>query len=94
MSVKIRLSRKGSKGNPFYSIVVMDSRVQRDGRFIERLGHYDPKLPKDDEKRVILDLSRAKYWISVGAQPTKVIERFLKKQSEHRKQISEKGASS
>ena len=93
MAVKIRLSRKGSKGNPFYSIVVMDSRVQRDGRFIERLGYYDPKLPKDSEKRVVLNTDRVSYWISMGAQPTNVIERFLKKQSGHRKQVSEKGSS-
>jgi len=77
MATSIRLSRGGSKKRPFYKIVVTDSRSPRDGRFIERIGSYNPLLAKDDEKRIILDVERAKHWVSVGAQPTDRVARFL-----------------
>ena len=77
MAVKIRLSRYGAKKRPYYRIVVADSRSPRDGRFIERLGTYDPLLSKDSENRVKLDLDRAKHWISNGAKPTDRVHRFL-----------------
>ena len=77
MATSIRLSRGGSKKRPYYKIVVSDSRSPRDGRFIERIGSYNPLLAKDDENRVILDVERAKHWVSVGAQPTDRVARFL-----------------
>ena len=77
MATSIRLSRGGSKKRPYYKIVVTDSRSPRDGKFIERIGSYNPLLAKTDEKRVILDTERAKHWISVGAQPTDRVARFL-----------------
>jgi small subunit ribosomal protein S16 len=77
MSVKIRLSRGGSKKRPFYSIVVADIRAPRDGRFIEKIGTFNPLLAKDDENRVILDTDRAKHWLEHGAQPTDRVLRFL-----------------
>jgi len=77
MATSIRLSRGGSKKRPYYKIVVTDSRSPRDGRFIERIGSYNPLLAKDDEKRVVLDVERAKHWVSVGAQPTDRVARFL-----------------
>lgn len=77
MATSIRLSRGGSKKRPYYKIVVSDSRAPRDGRFIERIGSYNPMLPKGDEKRVIVDVERAKHWVSVGAQPTDRVARFL-----------------
>lgn len=77
MSVVIRLSRAGAKKRPFYRLVVADSRFPRDGRFIERVGTYDPKKPKDSPERVKLELERIKYWISKGAQPSDRIMRFL-----------------
>ena len=77
MATAIRLARGGSKKRPYYKIVVTDSRSPRDGRFIERIGSYNPLLAKDDEKRVVLDAERAKHWISVGAQPTDRVARFL-----------------
>lgn len=77
MSTSIRLSRGGSKKRPFYKIVVTDSRSPRDGKFIERIGSYNPLLAKGDEKRVIVDVERAKHWVSVGAQPTDRVARFL-----------------
>lgn len=77
MATAIRLSRGGSKKRPYYRIVVTDSRSPRDGRFIERLGSYNPLLAKDDEKRVVLDVERAKHWVSVGAQPTDRVARML-----------------
>lgn len=75
--LKIRMSRGGTKKRPFYKIVVADARCPRDGRFIERLGHYNPLLPKDNVERVKFDLDRMKYWLSQGAQPSERIERFL-----------------
>ncbi len=77
MATSIRLSRGGSKKRPYYRIVVADVRAPRDGKFIEKIGTYNPLLGKDDEKRVVLDGDRAKHWLSVGAQPTDRVARFL-----------------
>jgi small subunit ribosomal protein S16 len=77
MAVSIRLSRGGSKKRPYYRIVVADARSPRDGNFIERLGSYNPLLAKDDANRVVLNVERAKHWLSVGAQPTDRVARFL-----------------
>ncbi|WP_336965075.1 30S ribosomal protein S16 [Sphingobium aquiterrae] len=77
MATSIRLSRGGSKKRPYYKIVVTDSRSPRDGKFIERIGSYNPLLGKEDPKRVVLDLDRAKHWVAVGAQPTDRVARFL-----------------
>ena len=77
MAVSIRLSRGGSKKRPYYRIVVADARSPRDGSFIERLGSYNPLLAKDDANRVVLNVERAKHWLSVGAQPTDRVARFL-----------------
>jgi small subunit ribosomal protein S16 len=77
MATSIRLARGGSKKRPYYKIVVADSRSPRDGRFIERIGSYNPLLSKDNPERVKLDLDRAKHWVSVGAQPTDRVARFL-----------------
>ena len=77
MALSIRLSRGGAKKRPVYRIVVADSRAPRDGRFIEKLGTYNPLLPKDSAERVTLDTERAAHWLSVGAQPTDRVERFL-----------------
>jgi len=77
MALKIRLARAGSKKRPYYHIVLADARAPRDGRFIERIGSYNPMLPKDSEERVKLDVERAKHWLSVGAQPTDRVARFL-----------------
>jgi small subunit ribosomal protein S16 len=77
MAMKIRLARGGSKKRPHYSIVAADSRMARDGRFIEKLGTYNPLLPKDDEGRVRMDMERVQYWLGQGAQPTDRVARFL-----------------
>ena len=77
MAMKIRLARGGSKKRPHYSIVAADSRMPRDGRFIEKLGTYNPLLPKDSEDRVKIDLDRAAHWIGKGAQPTDRVARML-----------------
>jgi small subunit ribosomal protein S16 len=77
MSLKIRLARGGSKKRPFYQIVIADARSPRDGRFIEKIGTFNPLLAKDDEKRVVLNTERAQHWIGVGAQPTDRVLRFL-----------------
>ena len=77
MAMKIRLARGGSKKRPYYSIVASDSRMPRDGRFIEKLGTYNPLLPKDSEDRVKMDLDRVKHWLDQGAQPTDRVSRFL-----------------
>ena len=79
MSLKIRLARGGSKKRPFYSIVVADARAPRDGRFIEKIGTYDPRLAKDSEARVKVDAVKAADWIKKGAQPTDRVARFLSK---------------
>ncbi len=77
MATSIRLSRGGSKKRPYYRIVVADARAPRDGKFIEKIGTYNPLLGKDDEKRVVLDGDRAKHWLSGGAQPTDRVARVL-----------------
>ena len=77
MSMKIRLARGGSKKRPFYRIVAADSRMPRDGRFIEKLGTYNPLLPKDSEDRVKMDMDRIQHWLGHGAQPTERIARML-----------------
>jgi small subunit ribosomal protein S16 len=77
MSLKIRLTRAGAKKRPFYRIVVADSRYPRDGRFIEIVGTWNPILPKNDPKRVVLETERIKEWIGKGAQPTDRVLRFL-----------------
>ena len=77
MAMKIRLARGGSKKRPHYSIVAADSRMPRDGRFIEKLGTYNPLLPKDSEDRVKMNVERVQYWLGQGAQPTDRISRFL-----------------
>ena len=77
MAMKIRLARGGSKKRPFYRIVAADSRMPRDGRFIEKLGTYNPLLPKDSEDRVKMDVERVQYWIGEGAQVTDRVSRML-----------------
>ena len=77
MALSIRLSRGGSKKRPYYRIVVADARSPRDGKFIEKIGNYNPLLAKDAENRIVLDAERAKYWLSNGAQPTDRVARFL-----------------
>jgi len=78
MAIKLRLARGGSKKRPFYRIVAADSRMPRDGRFIEAIGAWNPMLPKDGEaKRVTLNEERIKHWLEVGAQPTDRVMRFL-----------------
>jgi small subunit ribosomal protein S16 len=73
----MRLSRGGSKKRPYYKIVVADARAPRDGKFIERIGSYNPQAPKDSAERVILDTERAKHWLAAGAQPSDRVARFL-----------------
>ena len=98
MALKIRLSRGGSKKRPYYHIVVADARAPRDGRFIERIGAYNPMLPKDSGERVKLDVERAKHWLSVGAQATDRVARFLdaegllKREARNNPQKGEPGA--
>jgi len=77
MAMKIRLARGGSKKRPFYRIVASDSRMPRDGRYIEKLGTYNPLLPKDSEDRVQMNMERVQYWLGEGAQPTDRVSRFL-----------------
>ncbi|MEO0785631.1 MAG: 30S ribosomal protein S16 [Pseudomonadota bacterium] len=77
MALKIRLARGGSKKRPFYRVVVADSRMPRDGRYIEKIGVYDPRLAKDDENRVKIDGELAAAWIKKGAKPTDRVARFL-----------------
>ncbi|MCM0020412.1 MAG: 30S ribosomal protein S16 [Tagaea sp.] len=77
MAVKIRMSRGGAKNRPHYKIVVADGRFARDGRFIEKIGHYDPMLPKESDKRVVIDVERARHWLSKGAQPSDRVTLFL-----------------
>lgn len=77
MAMKIRLARGGSKKRPFYRIVAADSRMPRDGRFIEKLGTYNPLLPKDSEERVKMNIERIEYWLGQGAQPTDRVARML-----------------
>lgn len=77
MSLKIRLSRGGAKKRPFYKIVLADSRSPRDGKFLEKLGTYNPMLPHDHAQRLVLDSDRIKHWLSVGAQPTDRVAKFF-----------------
>ena len=77
MAVAIRLARGGSKKRPYYRLVVADSRNARDGRFLEKVGTYNPLLAKDSPERVKLDADRIKHWLSVGAQPSDRVARFL-----------------
>lgn len=77
MAMKIRLSRGGSKKRPFYRIVAADSRMRRDGRYIERLGTYNPLLPKDSEERVKMNMERIQYWLGEGAKPSDRVARML-----------------
>src|SRR5919201_2866680 len=77
MSLKIRMARAGTKKRPVYHVVVADSRYPRDGRFIERLGYFNPLLPKDNESRLKLDLDKVKSWMAKGAQPSDRVMRFL-----------------
>lgn len=78
MAVKIRLARGGAKKRPFYRLVAADVRAPRDGRFIEKLGIYNPLLAKDDPNRVVIDLERVKAWLDKGAKPSEKVEKFLK----------------
>jgi small subunit ribosomal protein S16 len=77
MSVRIRLARAGTKKRPVYRIVATDSRDARDGRFLEKLGTYNPILPSDNPQRVVLREERLRYWLGVGAQPSDRVARFL-----------------
>ncbi len=77
MSLKIRLSRGGAKKRPFYRIVVADARMPRDGRFVEKIGTFDPLKAKDDANRLVLDQEKAKAWLAKGAQPTDRVLRLL-----------------
>jgi len=77
MSLKIRLARAGTKKRPVYHIVVADSRAPRDGRFIERLGHFNPLLPKENTERLKFDIEKTKSWLDKGAMPTDRVLRFL-----------------
>ena len=77
MSLKIRLARGGSKHRPYYNVVIADSRFARDGRFIEKIGAYNPLLAKTDEKRWTIDLEKAKEWLKKGATPTDRVARHL-----------------
>ena len=77
MSLKIRLARGGSKHRPYYNVVIADSRFARDGRFIEKIGAYNPLLARTDEKRFVIDLEKAKEWLKKGATPTDRVARFL-----------------
>jgi small subunit ribosomal protein S16 len=77
MALAMRLSRGGSKKRPYYKIIVADSRSPRDGKFIERIGSYNPLLPKDSAERLVLDTERAKHWLAAGAQPSDRVARFL-----------------
>jgi small subunit ribosomal protein S16 len=80
MAIALRLSRGGAKKRPYYSIVVADSRAPRDGRFIEKVGAYNPLLKKDDPNRVVLKIERIEEWVKKGAQPTDRVARFLSQQ--------------
>ena len=77
MPVKIRLSRAGSKKRPYYKIAVADSRRARDGKYLERIGSYNPMLSKDNKERIKIDIERAKHWLSQGAKPTDRLAIFL-----------------
>jgi small subunit ribosomal protein S16 len=78
MATALRFSRGGSKKNPYYRLVATDSRSPRDSKFIEKLGTYNPVLPKEDAKRFTYNEERVKYWLSVGAAPSETVARFLR----------------
>ncbi|MGL9732849.1 MAG: 30S ribosomal protein S16 [Wolbachia sp.] len=78
MTVKIRLARFGKKKRPFYRVVVANSLAPRDGHFIERIGQYDPILPKDNKNRIVIKVDRLEHWLNLGAQPTKKVLWFIK----------------
>lgn len=77
MAISLRLSRGGSKKRPYYRIVAADARAPRDGKYLEQIGTYNPLLAKDDEKRMVLNEDRARYWLGVGGQPSDRVARFL-----------------
>lgn len=77
MAVKIRLARAGAKKRPFYRIVVANANAPRDGEFLEKIGTYNPMLPREHAERLVLNAERAKHWLGVGAQPTDRVERML-----------------
>ena len=77
MALKIRLSRGGSKKRPFYRIVVAEAASPRDGRYVERIGHYNPMVAKDNDQRLVVDGERAKYWMGLGAKPTERVQKLL-----------------
>ncbi|MFK7866449.1 MAG: 30S ribosomal protein S16 [Alphaproteobacteria bacterium] len=77
MSIAIRMSRGGSKKRPFYNIVVADTRAPRDGRYVEKIGFFNPMVPKDSEERMRINQERAQYWLSVGAIPSDRVAKFL-----------------
>lgn len=79
MALKIRLARGGAKKRPFYRIVVAENTSPRDGKFVERIGSYNPILAADHPERVVINAERAQYWLSVGAEPTERVEKFLAK---------------
>ncbi|MCH1515515.1 MAG: 30S ribosomal protein S16 [Alphaproteobacteria bacterium] len=77
MALKIRLSRGGSKKRPFYRIVVAEAASPRDGRYVERLGHYNPMTAKDNDQRLVVNGERVSYWLGLGAQPTERVQKLL-----------------
>lgn len=77
MALAIRMSRGGRRNLPFYRIVVADKRYPRDGRYLEKLGTYDPRLPANNDKRIVLNKERIQYWLSQGAKPSDRVARFL-----------------
>jgi len=77
MALKIRLSRGGSKKRPFYRIVVAEAAAPRDGRYVERIGHYNPMVAKDNEQRLVVNGERVKHWIGLGAKPTERVQKLL-----------------
>ena len=77
MALKIRLSRGGSKKRPFYRIVVAEASAPRDGRYVERIGHYNPMVAKDNEQRLVVNGDRVKHWLGLGAQPTERVQKLL-----------------
>lgn len=79
MAIKIRLTRGGTKKRPYYNVIVADARAPRDGKYLEKIGMYNPMLPKDSAERMKIDSDRATYWLSQGAQPTERVEKFLYK---------------
>jgi len=77
MALKIRLSRGGSKKRPFYRIVVAEAAAPRDGRYVERIGHYNPMVAKDNDQRLVVDGERVKHWMGLGAKPTERVQKLL-----------------